>query len=176
MFDIKQYDIEQYDIKQIYTKEQVEMGKNREDVIGYEIKNLNNVITRSIAAGARSRSNDELTAMHCWILGYLYNSRGRDVFQKDVEAEFSIGRSTVTNILQLMEKKDYIQRESVGSDARLKKIVMTPKGIKMHLDTGEMLDELEEKMAEGISAEHLRIFFQVIRKVRNNLENGRDLC
>ena len=32
------------------------------------------------------------------------------VFQRDIEREFSITRSTVTNILQLMERKGYIQR------------------------------------------------------------------
>ena len=35
------------------------------------------------------------------------------MFQRDIEREFSITRSTVTNILQLMERKGYIERRSV---------------------------------------------------------------
>ena len=70
---------------------------------------------------ARERGVDELTAMHGWILGYLCRNEHKDIFQKDIEAEFKICRSTVTNILKLMEKKGYIKRESVPYDARLKK-------------------------------------------------------
>lgn len=149
------------------------MEKGEKNIIGYEVKNLNNILTRTIAAGARRESNDELTAMHSWILGFLYKNKEKEIFQKDIEAEFSIGRSTVTNILQLMEKKNYIQREPVEQDARLKKITMTPKGIEMHMNTRKMLNNLEAQMAEGISEEDLKTFFAVLRKVKSNLEKER---
>ena len=56
---------------------------------------------------------------------HLYRHREEQVFQRDIEREFSITRSTVTNILQLMERKGYIERRSVPQDARLKKLVLT---------------------------------------------------
>ena len=79
------------------------------------------MMSRNLMAAARERGVDELTAMHGWILGYLCRNEHKDIFQKDIEAEFKICRSTVTNILKLMEKKGYIKRESVPYDARLKK-------------------------------------------------------
>ena len=45
----------------------------------------------------------------------------RIFFQKDIEQRFAVGRSTVTNLIQLMEKKGFVKRESVKQDARLKK-------------------------------------------------------
>ena len=78
------------------------------------------MMSRNLMAAARERGVDELTAMHGWILGYLCRNEDKDIFQKDIEAEFKICRSTVTNILKLMEKKGYIRRESVPYDARLK--------------------------------------------------------
>ena len=48
-----------------------------------------------------------------------------DVYQKDIEEEFRIRKSTVTGILKLLEKNGFIRRESVPQDARLKRIVPT---------------------------------------------------
>ena len=90
--------------------------------IGHELRTLDNILSRNLMAAARERGVDELTAMHGWILGYLCRNEHKDIFQKDIEAEFKICRSTVTNILKLMEKKGYIKRESVPYDARLKKL------------------------------------------------------
>ena len=46
----------------------------------------------------------------------------KDTFQKDIESEFSINRSTTSEMLKLMCKKGMIQRVPVAHDARLKKI------------------------------------------------------
>lgn len=56
---------------------------------------------------------DKLTLMHGWIIAYLYDHRDEDVYQKDIENAFSIARSTVTSILKLMEKKNYITRRAL---------------------------------------------------------------
>ena len=86
--------------------------------IGHELRTLDNMMSRNLMAAARERGVDELTAMHGWILGYLCRNEDKDIFQKDIEAEFKICRSTVTNILKLMEKKGYIRRasEETGAD------------------------------------------------------------
>ena len=56
-------------------------------------------------AQARSLNIDEVTVMHGWILAYLEDNREREIYQKDIEGKFGINRSTVTNIVKLMEKK-----------------------------------------------------------------------
>lgn len=56
---------------------------------------------------------DEVTMMHGWIIRYLYENREQDIFQKDIEQRFAVGRSTVTNLIQLMEKKG-IRKKRIG--------------------------------------------------------------
>lgn len=122
--------------------------------------------------GSRQRAGvDELTAMHGWILGYLCRNEDKDIFQKDIEAEFKICRSTVTNILKLMEKKGYIRRESVPYDARLKKLVLTDTGRELHEKTKDMIDILEEQTIEGIAKEDLDTFYRVIDQLKSNVKN-----
>lgn len=127
---------------------------------------------RNFASCVREHGLDELTTMHGWILGFLYRNEGRDIFQKDIEAEFQIGRSTVTNIVKLMEKKGYICRVAVPYDARLKKLVLTDTGRELQEATMHLIDELERKTVEGISEEDLETFFEVIDKLKENVKTN----
>ena len=139
--------------------------------IGHELRTLDNMMSRNLMAAARERGVDELTAMHGWILGYLCRNEDKDIFQKDIEAEIKICRSTVTNILKLMEKKGYIRRESVPYDARRKKLVLTDTGRELHEKTKDMIDMLEEQTVARISKEDLDTFYRVIDQVKNNVKN-----
>lgn len=141
-----------------------------EIMVGYTIRVLDNMMKRNLAASVRQYGLDELTVMHGWIIGFIYDSGKKDVFQKDVEAEFEINRSTGTNILKLMEKKGYIERVSVKKDARLKKLVLTEKGIELHETMRRTIDRLEERTVEGISPEEMTVFMKVAGKLKRNLE------
>ena len=98
--------------------------------IGPRIKFLNHAFNRKIMETARANGMDEmtLTIMHGRILGYLYWHPDQDVFQKDIEENFNITRSSVAGLVKLMEQKGYILRQSVQGDARLKKLCLTDLG------------------------------------------------
>ena len=89
--------------------------------LGPRIKFLYHAFNRKF----RANGVEELTSMHGRILGYLYWSRPKDVYQKDIEEHFNITRSSVAGIVKLMEQKGYILRQSVQGDARLKKLSLT---------------------------------------------------
>lgn len=146
-----------------------EQREPRKDAIGYEIKTLSNLIRRRIDSS--SIFSEEVTGMQGWIIGYVYhNQQKRNIFQRDIEAEFLIRRSTATGILQLMEKNDMIIRMSVDYDARLKKIMLTPKAVAVHEAVVNELNHLEEQLAQGLSKEELDSFFTIIRKMKKNVE------
>lgn len=140
--------------------------------IGVEIKKLNNTLHRAITCYAKMAGMDEVTLMHGWIIQYLYENQEKEVFQKDIEQQFSICRSTVTNIIQLMEKKGYIARESVGHDARLKKVVLTDKGRETHDKMECLAWHLDKQLVDGISEAEMKIFFDVMNKIEENATKG----
>lgn len=141
------------------------------DTLGYELKTLDNLFFRNLMSYEIANNHmDEVTVMHGWILGFLYDNQERDIFQKDIETEFSIARSTVTCIIKLMEKKGYIKRESVEWDARLKKLVLTENGSKVHQMHINDIDALEERCKRNISEEEMQTFLAVTEKLRKNLE------
>lgn len=142
-----------------------------QDTIGFRVKTLDNLFFRNMVAYETSQKGiDEVTVMHGWILGFLYDNSDRDIFQKDVETEFSIARSTVTCIVKLMEKKGYIRREAVASDGRLKKLVLTERGKQIHEQHINHIDILEEQCKRNITPEELHIFLTVAEKLKQNLE------
>lgn len=138
--------------------------------VGYHLRTLDNLIRRNMIAEALSIGLNEVTVMHGWILSYLYDNREREIYQKDIENQFSINRSTVTNIVKLMEKKGLISREAVPQDARLKKLVLTQKGLWAKDAIYEVIKKTEQKVIEGISREELEAFFELIDRMRRNME------
>ena len=113
-------------------------------VIPAQMRRVNNLIFRKINQFHRENEVEDVTPMHEWILSYLFWHRDEPVYQRDIEREFSITRSTVTNILQLMERKGYITRQSVEQDARLKQLVLTEKGRQFHEDTMRAFHQTDE--------------------------------
>lgn len=92
-----------------------------------------------------------------------------DVFQKDIEEEYSIRPSTATELLKQMEKNGLIVREPVAYDNRLKKIVVTEKALQYKQQVVEDLTSLEEMLVKDISEADLKVFFNVIEKMMDNL-------
>lgn len=92
-----------------------------------------------------------------------------DVFQKDIEEEYSIRPSTATELLKQMEKNGLIIRKPADYDNRLKKIELTDKALIYKKQVIEDLTELEEKLTKGIPEEKLDVFFEVIEKMMDNL-------
>ena len=139
-------------------------------VIPAQIRRVDNLIFRRINQFARANGVEQATPMHGWIIEYLYRHRDEPVFQRDIEREFSITRSTVTNILQLMEHKGYIQRQSVPQDARLKQLLLTEEGIRFHEKTLLSFHQTDDYVAGLLTEEENRELLRLLNKLREALK------
>jgi len=137
--------------------------------IGPMIRELNGAFKKKFMACGIAAGLDEVTLMHSWIMGYLYHNQEKAVYQKTIESNFCIKRSTVTTILQLMEKKGYIRRVGVEGDARLKQIFLTEQGKEIAVRTKMMIDHIEDSVIEGIAEGKLDIFYEVAQKLITNM-------
>ena len=147
------------------------MGSDRE--IGYEIRVLNNTIRNSINSMKLNKaieSNPHTTRLHAWVIGFVFHSKN-PVYQKDIETEFQIKRSTASTLLASMEKNGLITRRSVDHDARLKQVLLTDKARKMHESFLVTAKKVEENLARGLSDEELRNFFSTLDKISDNARN-----
>lgn len=138
---------------------------------GPVLRSINNLLMRATVQQGKKLNVDNCTIMYGWILGYLYEHKNEDVYQRDIEREFYITRSAVTSVVKNMEKYGYIQRLEVEHDARLKQIVITELGESTHHKILESVKQLDRKIIENVSNEEYAVFLNVCHKVRNNLKD-----
>ena len=134
-----------------------------------DIKSASHAIRRrfeSLEIGKPSR----LTPSQCRIMGFIMDNGDRPVYQKDIEAEFNIRRSTATRLLQAMEHKDLIMREPEENDGRLKRIRLTEKAMERSREVLNRISRIERQLAEGITAEEMETLHRVCRRIRQNAE------
>ncbi len=93
-------------------------------------------------------SEERITRMNIWIIDYIYDKKGEDVFQKDIERKMSITRSTASKIIDLMVQKKLVERSAVGYDARLKKVMA------------------------GFSEEEEQLLLSYILRIKGNMDSG----
>ncbi len=146
---------------------------HREKRIGFSIRTLNNLIKRDVEKSKVYRTGKS-SGMHGWAIGYFYEHRNENIFQRDFEEHFSIRRSTASNMLRLMEENGMIVRERVENDARLKRIVLTDRAITLHQMILEDIEKREKRLKKGLTQEEIDTFFAVLDKIQANLEDQDD--
>ena len=137
-------------------------------------------ISRSAARYVSKLSNKIRRHTNAFSLnGKLSGAQGRilhfilaqtdDIFQKDIEEEYSLRPSSAPEILKKMEQNGLIHREPTSYDGRLKKIIPSEKAIHYQNQVITDLTKLEHDLPKGIDPEQLEIFFQVMEKMLKNL-------
>ncbi len=139
--------------------------------IGFRVRLVSNLLRRYIDNVIVVKHGRKFTRMQGWIIGFISKQDGKDVFQKDIEEEFTIRRSTATAILQRMEKNGLLTRVSVDYDARLKKIQLTPAAMAEQEKIENEIEEFEEKLADQIDKDDLAAFFRVLDQIEEKLSN-----
>ena len=94
----------------------------------------------------------------------------REIYQKDIEEELNIRSASVSTHLKKMEAQDFIRREKVSYDDRLKKILPTNHTVEMKEQVERHITLLEKRLTAGIEEEELRVFSDVLKKMQENME------
>lgn len=137
------------------------------EFLGKEISILANKMNRIID---RNVYKYGITCVQGKIIGYIYNeSPKRDIFQKDIEQEFQIRRSSVTSVLNLLEKKKFIKRIPYSEDGRLKKIVLTQEGVEVHMAAYKAILEIENSITKVLTPKEADIFFHAIKRLNKSI-------
>jgi len=114
-----------------------------------------------------------ITAIQSRVMFYIMDHcPAGPVFQRDVEQAFSLSRSTATGILQQLEEKGLLRRESVPSDARLKNLVPTPRAAELDAEVRACLRQSEAVLTRGLSDGQVQLFKETLATMAANLEQA----
>lgn len=139
--------------------------------LGLDISKIHHIISRKMDASVISAIDDNLTVSQAYVIDFIsIEGKNKEIFQKDLEREFDLKRSSISLMLNNMEKSNLIERVPVTEDARLKKIILTQKSIKLYEKISTAIDSIENKLSEDITPEEIKVFQGVLDKIRNSLE------
>ena len=143
-------------------------NKDMNQNIGNKVRVVHNYIDKYFHS-SWEKAGIEPTRMQCATLHYLRRHQDEDVFQKDLEVAFSISGATATNILKVMEKDGLIIRVPMEKDARLKKLVMTEKGMQYDKVAYSNVARLETGMEKGFTEEEITRFREYLDRLTQNI-------
>ena len=116
-------------------------------------------------------SDSQLTSIQGIVLHYIIVEKDRgDIFPKDLEEFLGIKGSSVTSLINNLEQGGYLRRESLESDGRYKKLVLTEKTKGMQEDILKRVYDYIHSMFVGIPEDHLKIFESVILQMTKNAD------
>ena len=139
--------------------------------LGKALHRLDVNIGRILCQNISDSGMEEVSGTNGRIIRFLNENEGRDIYQRDLEKEFGITRSTASRVLTLMEHKGLIIRSGVSHDARLKKLTLTEKargyGKAMH----NHADQMNRLLLNGFTKEETAQLLEYIARMQQNITN-----
>mgnify|MGYP002855214753 CR=1 FL=1 len=137
--------------------------------ITLDIKRVNGKIHRAISNKCRD-NNLDITPVQGRLLMFI--SEHDDVSATDILDELkSVNKSTLSEILNLMEKNNLINRIESKLDSRRKLIVLTNKSKEVVKHMKENFNSINEIALTGVSDKDKVIFKKVLEQIGRNMDN-----
>lgn len=116
------------------------------------------------------RSNTEVNFQRLGML-FLIRDSGEGISQVQIAEELRIKPSSVTSMLNNMERDGYIVRKSDEKDKRVKHIYLTEKGISSSDAVLDRMFTTTNVFFENFNTDEKKQFIQLMSKLENNIKN-----
>lgn len=140
------------------------MRKSQDNHIGYLIHQIAHLILQQYN---EKLEREGITASQERVLVLLYKHDG--VTQSNLQQDLFIKPSSVTKLIDILERKGLVKRTNGGKDGRVKKISLTDKGKQLEESLWSIKEEMEAQLSQYIIEEQLASFIEQLKLVRKNL-------
>lgn len=137
----------------------------------YEMKSFQNDIMRKSCERKGLPERRTVSPVQMRIMDYLFENTDKDIYQKDLEILLNVRKSTLSGILDTMEKNQIIKRIDSETDLRSKKIVLTDEAMRRKKEIAQYFEKVNETVTKDIPEEKLEVFFEVIEMMKKNIKN-----
>ena len=140
---------------------------NFNDSFGFLIVKAGRLIENRLRINFESE-NITITPQQWSALTYLWNEDG--ISQQQLANAFSKDKTSITRLLNNMERNNFIIRKSVNKDRRSKNIYLTEKSKLLKEKSIKIAQETLAEILDGIDYTKLKISKQVLKEVCENIE------
>lgn len=134
--------------------------------IGYHLFQLNRRIRRSIDVVMRNEAG--ITSQQAQILGAITHGHAS---QYELEEELGVRRSTVSGIIDTMERNGLVERVANPRDKRTKTLVLTGQGQTLSARCNAIMSELDNRLASDLGTENVERLHQLFGVMEQTLED-----
>jgi MarR family transcriptional regulator, transcriptional regulator for hemolysin len=93
-----------------------------------------------------------VTRSQWWVLANLSRHNGDGMMQTELSKVMDVGKVTLGGLIDRLEASGYVERQPEPGDRRAKRVVMTPKGIKLLGQIQKVGKVINAQIMAGISA------------------------
>ncbi|MCI2058016.1 MAG: MarR family transcriptional regulator [Oscillibacter sp.] len=140
-----------------------------------EVYTHSGFLIKQIHDRLEKRSNNELraqdlTMMQISVLLALEAADGKQRSMKELERHFGVAQPTVAGIVSRLEQKAFVQAHGDAEDKRIKIVHITKAGEACCKEASSHMNEAEELLLRGFTAEERELFHHLLKKAANNLK------
>lgn len=136
--------------------------------IMHKLKEVDLEIFKAVSTRYKNLGLD-VTPVQSRIIMFLYDSNDL-ICQRDIEKFVSCNKSTMSAVLNTMEKNELIVRKGSSSDSRRKIIELTDKSKNVANILVNDRKKMSKILSAGITEEEYVIFTSILEKIKKNLE------
>ena len=140
--------------------------QNSEQTLFFLIKRTSKAFIRRLNRNF-SQAGQNITGEQWRMLRCLWYQDGQR--QQDLAEKAHKDKTSITRIVDSMEKRDLVVRIPDRLDRRQKLIYLTDKGKRLREESMQVAQKTSLEAQQGIEPEHLDVFRDVLAKIHNNL-------
>lgn len=142
-------------------------NKLKSDInLGMLIGQVHRLSTKKFVQNSHNSGID--ISMDQWlVLGPIWENEG--ISHKEISEYCLKDKTSVTKIIDTLEKKNLVVRVSDQLDHRIKRVVLSNKGKKLFLEVIPVMELTRDQLREGITEKEVELLRSVLSKIYNNL-------
>jgi DNA-binding MarR family transcriptional regulator len=110
-----------------------------------------------------------VTRSQWWVLANLSRHNGGGMMQTELSKVMDVGKVTLGGLIDRLEASGYVERQPEPGDRRAKRVVMTPKGIKLLGRIQKIGTVVNAEIMTGISPNDILRAERVLHKMKQQL-------
>lgn len=144
-----------------------------EKPVGAMLNYTNKVVKYFIDNSIGSDLHYDLTGIDGMTLKVIFRSvnEGERISAKEITKRMRVSKATVSSNLERLIKKGLIRMVGCNEDKRVKYIMLTSNGEKMHQQIDEEFVKLNAIIEKGLSEEEKTQIESLLKKIRMNVGN-----
>lgn len=151
----------------------------RDDNVLYYHKVLGHLIAKSAMKSRghdhkHDHKHDKKNMSKVMTIDYIYDRslKNEDTYAKDVGRHFGLNKSTTSEMIKGLQKEDMIEMVVDSNDARLKKLILTKKALKLIENERSSFEEFYKLVTKDLSQKEINDYIDVSKKMIKNLKEA----